>query len=157
MEIATFAAGCFWHVEKAFGDVKGVKSTRAGYTGGHLEYPTYEDVHTGTTGHAESVELGFDPSAVSYKDLLDVFWNIHDPTQLNRQDADFGTQYRSGIFYHSSMQKDAALSSRDALQRTPQLRGRKVVTEIVPAQRFWPAEEYHQKYLQKHSGASCGI
>lgn len=157
METATFAAGCFWHVEQTLSEVSGVVSTRVGYTGGGHSNPTYEDVSSGSTGHAESVEVEFDPSKVSYKELLGVFWEIHDPTQLNRQGPDFGSQYRSAIFYHSPEQKAAAIESRDALQRTPRYATKKIATEIVPAKEFWPAEEYHQKYLEKHGRASCRL
>ncbi len=157
IELATFAAGCFWHVEKAFWAVRGVRSTTAGYTGGHSKNPTYEEVHTGRTGHAESVRIEFDTSVVSYARLLDVFWSMHDPTQLDRQGPDIGTQYRSAIFYHNEMQRDIAISSRGALQRCAEFRGRRIVTKTTPAADFWPAEDYHQKYLQKHSRAGCGL
>jgi peptide-methionine (S)-S-oxide reductase len=157
LDKATFAAGCFWHVEQRFSAVKGELSTRVGYTGGDFKNPTYEDVCSGSTGHAESVEIEFDPSKVSYKELLGIFWEIHDPTQLNRQGPDFGAQYRSVIFCHSAEQKAAALSSRDALQKTPRYIVKKIVTEIVPAKEFWVAEEYHQKYLEKHGRASCRL
>ena len=132
-------------------------STRVGYTGGDFKNPTYEDVCSGSTGHAESVEIEFDPSKVAYRELLRIFWGIHDPTQLNRQGPDFGTQYRSAIFYHSAEQKAAALGSRDALQKTPRYLAKKIVTEIVPVKEFWVAEEYHQKYLEKHGRASCRL
>jgi len=156
-EIATLAAGCFWHVETAFCAVKGVLSTRVGYTGGNFKNPTYSDVCTGSTGHAESVEVEFDPSQVSYRDLLDIFWEIHDPTQRNRQGLDIGAQYRSAIFYHDAEQKAIATRSLESLQNKPQYRARKIVTEITPAGEFWPAEEYHQKYLEKHGRASCRL
>ena len=132
-------------------------STKVGYTGGDFKGPTYEDVCSGSTGHAESVKIEFDPSKVSYKDLLGIFWEIHDPTQLNRQGPDSGTQYRSAIFCHSTEQKAAALESRDALQKTPRYLAKRIVTEIVPAKEFWVAEEYHQKYLEKHGQASCRL
>ena len=132
-------------------------STKVGYTGGDFKGPTYEDVCSGSTGHAESVKIEFDPSKVSYKDLLGIFWEIHDPTQLNRQGPDSGTQYRSAIFYHSAEQKASALESRDALQKTPRYLAKRIVTEIVPAKEFWVAEEYHQKYLEKHGQASCRL
>jgi len=157
LDKATFAAGCFWHVEQTFSAVHGVLSTRVGYTGGDFKNPTYEDVCAGSTGHAEAVEIEFDPSKVSYKELLVIFWQVHDPTQLNRQGPDFGTQYRSAIFYHSAEQKAAALESRDALQKTPRYLAKKVVSEIVPAKEFWLAEEYHQRYLEKHGLASCRL
>jgi peptide-methionine (S)-S-oxide reductase len=157
MDKATFAAGCFWHVEQAFSAAEGVLSTRVGYTGGNFENPTYEDVCSGSTGHAESVEIEFDPSKISYSELLGVFWDIHDPTQLNRQGPDFGSQYRSAVFYHSAEQNIQALESRNALQKTPRYTSKKIVTEIVPAKKFWPAEEYHQKYLERHGRASCRL
>ncbi len=132
-------------------------STRVGYTGGDFKNPTYEDVCSGSTGHAESVEIEFDASKVSYKELVETFWDIHDPTQLNRQGPDFGAQYRSAIFYHSVEQNAAAIGSRDALQKTPRYLAKKIVTEIVPAKEFWVAEEYHQRYLEKHGRASCRL
>ena len=132
-------------------------STRVGYTGGDFKNPTYEDVCAGSTGHAEAVGIEFDPSKVSYEDLLGTFWQVHDPTQLNRQGPDFGTQYRSAIFYHSVEQKAAAMESRDALQKTPRYLAKKIVTGIVPLKEFWLAEEYHQKYLEKHGRASCRL
>jgi peptide-methionine (S)-S-oxide reductase len=155
MEQATFAAGCFWGVEDVFISVPGVVSTRVGYIGGSLEHPTYHDVCTGMTGHAEAVEVSFDPAVVSYDRLLDIFWQSHDPTQLNRQGPDHGTQYRSAVFYHSPAQKLAAEQSLERLDASGRLRGR-VVTAIVPAATFWMAEEYHQKYHQKHGGG-CGF
>ena len=156
-EKATFAAGCFWHVETAFCSVKGVVTTRVGYTGGHYNNPTYQDVCSGTTGHAEAVEVEFDPSEISYERLLDVFWDIHDPTQLNRQGLDIGAQYRSEIFYHSEEQKRTATASMEALQGSSEYRTRRIVTQVEPAHEFWQAEEYHQKYLAKHGRASCKI
>jgi len=146
IDTATFAAGCFWGVEAAFRKTPGVVDTRVGYCGGHVPEPSYEQVCTGMTGHAESVAVCFDPAMVSYKALLDVFWNCHDPTQLNRQGPDTGSQYRSVIFYHNEAQKEAALASRDALQ---QHISAPVVTEIVAAFPFYLAEEYHQRYLEK--------
>jgi peptide-methionine (S)-S-oxide reductase len=155
MEQATFAAGCFWGVEDAFMSVPGVVSTRVGYIGGRMEHPTYHDVCSGMTGHAEAVEVTFDPAVISYDKLLDLFWQSHDPTQFNRQGPDHGTQYRSAIFYHSDAQQLAAEESLARLDASGRLRGR-IVTEIVPASTFWKAEEYHQKYHQKHGGG-CGF
>jgi peptide-methionine (S)-S-oxide reductase len=155
MEQATFAAGCFWGVEDEFLSVFGVVSTRVGYTGGSMEHPTYHDVCSGMTGHAEAVEVIFDPLIISYDKLLNVFWQCHDPTQLNRQGPDHGTQYRSAIFYHTNEQKLAAEESLARLDVPGRLRGR-IVTEIVPVSTFWEAEEYHQKYHQKHGGG-CGF
>ncbi|MBK5275278.1 MAG: peptide-methionine (S)-S-oxide reductase MsrA [Desulfuromonadales bacterium] len=155
MEQATFAAGCFWGVEDSFISTPGVVSTRVGYTGGSREQPTYQDVCSGMTGHAEAVEVTFDPAVISYDRLLDIFWECHDPTQLNRQGPDHGTQYRSAIFYHSAAQKQAAEESLARLDRSARLR-RSIVTEIVPAATFWEAEEYHQKYHQKNGGG-CGF
>ena len=155
-ETATFAAGCFWGVEAAFMKVKGVTSTTVGYTGGHTEKPTYRDVCSDTTGHAEAVEVVFDAQVVTYEQLLDKFWDIHDPTTLNRQGPDFGSQYRSVIFYHSPEQQAAALASKGRLERSGKYR-QPVVTEIVPAATFWRAEEYHQKYFQKNGGGSCHL
>lgn len=155
MEKATFAAGCFWGVEESFGAVPGVLSTRVGYTGGHLDNPGYKQVCTDSTGHAEAVEILFDPAVTSYAQLLEVFWQCHDPTQFNRQGPDFGSQYRSAIFFHSDEQRRLAEESRDRLDASGRYR-RSVVTQIVPAAHFWPAEEYHQKYHQKHGGG-CGF
>jgi len=146
VDTATFAAGCFWGVEAVFRKAPGVVDARVGYCGGHLPEPSYEQVCTGLTGHAESVEVRFDPSIVSYEALLDVFWNCHDPTQLNRQEPDIGSQYRSVIFFHKEEQREVALASRDARQ---QYLSAPVVTEIVPAAAFYPAEEYHQHYVEK--------
>lgn len=155
VEVATFAAGCFWGVEDVFLAVSGVVSTRVGYCGGHTDSPTYQDVCSGDTGHAEAVEVTYDPLQISYDDLLKVFWECHDPTQLNRQGPDFGEQYRSAIFYHSEDQHSAALASRADLERRHAFR-RAIVTQIVPAADFWEAEAYHQKYHQKNSGG-CGF
>lgn len=155
MEKATFAAGCFWGVEDAFMNVPGVVTTRVGYTGGRTEHPTYGDVCSHTTGHAEAIEITFDPGLISYEHLLKLFWECHDPTQLNRQGPDIGDQYRSAIFYHSEEQRQAAEASLEALDRSGRLR-RRIVTEIVPAATFWEAEAYHQKYHQKHGGG-CGF
>lgn len=154
LEKATFGAGCFWGVEVAFRQVPGVVSTAAGYLGGSLPNPTYEDVCTGRTGHAEVVEVSYDPTRVSYDDLLKVFWSSHDPTTLNRQGPDRGTQYRSAIFYHNEAQKAAAIASRD---RSSGRFSSPIVTEIAPASAFYRAEEYHQRYLEKRGLASCHI
>ncbi len=156
MEKATFGAGCFWGVEAAFRQVKGVLSTAVGYMGGSLRDPSYQDVCTDRTGHAEVVQVEFDPAQVSYDDLLRVFWENHDPTTLNRQGPDVGTQYRSVIFYHTPAQEAAAKASKDALARSGAYK-RPIVTEIVPAVEFWRAEEYHQQYLEKRGLAHCRI
>lgn len=156
-EKATFAAGCFWGVEAAFREVKGVIATRVGYTGGQTEYPTYEKVCSGKTGHAEAVEVTFDPSSVTYQELLDLFWSVHDPTQLNRQGPDHGTNYRSAIFYHSPEQKILAEESRKRLAESGRYGRRPVVTEIEPAGPFYPAEEYHQQFYEKQGRRSCRI
>ena len=155
MEQATFAAGCFWGVEDAFISAPGVVATRVGYIGGNLEHPTYHDVCSGMTGHAEAVEVIFDPAVISYEKLLDIFWQSHDPTQLNRQGPDHGTHSRSVIFYHSTAQTLAAEDSMARLDASGRMRSR-IVTEIVPASIFWEAEEYHQKYHQKNGGG-CGF
>lgn len=155
MEKASFAAGCFWGVEEAFYDEPGVISTRVGYTGGETENPTYQQVCSGSTGHAETVEITFDPSLISYEQLLKIFWQAHDPTQLNRQGPDVGSQYRSAIFYHSEQQRQQAEESRAALDHSGRYR-KSVVTEIVPAGIFWEAEAYHQKYHKKNGGG-CGF
>ena len=157
MDKATFAGGCFWHVEATFRKVKGVVSTRVGYTGGKLENPTYKDVCTDRTGHAEAIEVEYDSAVVAYDDLLSVFWDIHDPTTVNRQGPDVGSQYRSVIFYHSPGQKAAALASKERLQATDRYRQQKIITEIVPATAFYPAEDYHQRYFEKRGLASCGV
>lgn len=146
---ATFAAGCFWHVEALFGRLEGVRGTMVGYVGGMLPNPTYEEVCGGRTGHAEAVQIEYDPQAISFDELLDVFWQNHDPTTLNRQGPDVGVQYRSAVFYHTDQQKSSAESSRNALEKSGRLRS-PIVTEIVPAGRFYPAEQYHQKYFEKH-------
>lgn len=151
---ATFAAGCFWGVEAAFRAVPGVVDTQVGYTGGHTKNPTYRDVCTHQTGHAEAVEVTFDPTRVGYDQLLKVFWSIHDPTQVDRQGPDVGSQYRSAIFYHDAEQKTAAEASRDALASSGAVLG-PIATEIVPSGEFYRAEEYHQRYQEKHGGVSC--
>jgi peptide-methionine (S)-S-oxide reductase len=156
MAIATFAAGCFWGVEAAFRQVPGVTATRVGYTGGTTTNPTYKQVCTDRTGHAEAVEVSYDPARVSYDDLLRVFWEIHDPTQRNRQGPDIGTQYRSAIFYHDPEQESAARASKERLERSG-VHKRPIVTEIVPAQTFYQAEDYHQQYLEKRGLATCRI
>jgi len=154
MEKATFGAGCFWHVEEAFRHLEGVHSTTVGYAGGTLKNPTYEDVCTDKTGHAEVVEIIFDPKKIIYEELLRVFWEIHDPTLKNRQGPDVGTQYRSVIFYHSPEQKTAAELSKKNLEQSRKY-NKKIVTEITKATTFYPAEEYHQHYLEKHGLAAC--
>ncbi|UGV41825.1 peptide-methionine (S)-S-oxide reductase MsrA [Methanococcoides orientis] len=148
MEKATLAAGCFWGVEENFSRIKGVTSTKVGYTGGLMADPGYYDVATGTTGHAESIEIIFDPDIISYEELLEVFWDIHDPTTKNKQGPDIGTQYRSAIFYHDEKQKKAALSSKKKQEESKRYDS-DIKTEIVPASIFYPAEEYHQKYFEK--------
>lgn len=154
-ELATFAAGCFWGVEDAFTDLDGVLATRVGYTGGRTEQPTYSDVCSHGTGHAEAVEISFDPAVISYERLLAVFWECHDPTQLNRQGPDIGDQYRSAIFYHSDEQRRQAEESLARLEQSGRLR-RMIATRIVPAGTFWEAEAYHQKYHKKNGGG-CGF
>jgi peptide-methionine (S)-S-oxide reductase len=149
---ATFGAGCFWGVEAAFRQLEGVTATRVGYSGGHTESPTYEDVCSHGTGHAEVVEVTFDPERVSYDELLDTFWAKHDPTQLNRQGWDIGDQYRSAIFVHDDEQQEAAARSKAQEQTRHR---RPVVTEIEPAQTFYEAEDYHQQYLEKRGRATC--
>ena len=153
---ATFGAGCFWGVEAAYRQIPGVTSTAVGYLGGTLENPTYHDVCTGRTGHAEVVQLDYDPSRLSYDDLLTVFWENHDPTTLNRQGPDVGTQYRSAIFYHDDEQKEAAIKSKEERDRSGRYR-RPIVTEITPATEFYMAEDYHQQYLEKRGLSSCHI
>ncbi len=156
MEKATFGAGCFWGVEAGFRQVEGVIETAVGYMGGRLENPTYRDVCTDRTGHAEVVEVTFDPSQVSYEQLLDFFWNIHDPTTLNRQGPDVGTQYRSAIFFHSPEQEAAARASKERQQASGRFK-KPIVTEIIPASTLYRAEEYHQRYVEKHGLASCHL
>ena len=156
METASFGAGCFWGVEATFRQTPGVVSTAVGYMGGTLENPTYQDVCTDKTGHAEVVQIAYDPSKLSYNDLLRVFWENHDPTTLNCQGPDVGTQYRSVIFYHTPEQQALATASKENLERARTFK-RPIVTEIVPASRFWRAEEYHQQYLEKRGLAQCHI
>ena len=153
-EKATFAAGCFWGVEAAFRQIKGVVSTQVGYSGGNMDNPSYEDVCADETGHAEAVEVTYDPNKVSYEALLDVFWKNHNPTQLNRQGPDVGTQYRSAVFYHNEKQKNAAEKSLKEQQKKYK---DKIVTEIKPASKFYRAEEYHQQYLEKRGLSTCHI
>jgi peptide-methionine (S)-S-oxide reductase len=152
LHLATFAAGCFWGVEASFREIEGVVDTRVGYTGGRTLNPSYEQVCSDATGHAEAVEVWFDPERVSYDELLDVFWSIHDPTTRNRQGWDFGSQYRSAIFFHDAEQEKHAIASRDERQGAV---SRQIVTEIVAAPAFYEAEAYHQRYFEKHGGAVC--
>jgi len=154
MKKATFGAGCFWGVEATFRRVPGVISTAVGYAGGQRDNPTYEDVCTDRTGHAEVVQVEYDPSRVAYEDLIEVFWNCHDPTQLNRQGPDIGTQYRSVIFYHDDEQKSEAEEARARMESLGLYR-RPIVTQVVPAAPFYLAEEYHQQYLAKRGLDSC--
>ncbi len=156
MAKATFAAGCFWGVEDAFRQVKGVTSTAVGYTGGTAVNPTYKQVCTGETGHAEAVEVEFDPAQVSYRELLAAFFQAHDPTQLNRQGPDFGTQYRSAIFYHGPEQELEARGAKEALEKAAIFK-RPIVTQIAPAGEFYRAEEYHQKYFEKQGIRACHL
>jgi len=156
MEKATFGAGCFWGVEAAFRQIKGVSATAVGYMGGSKDHPTYKEVCTDRTGHAEVVEVQFDPAQVSYDTLLDVFWDNHNPTEMNRQGPDVGTQYRSAIFYHSPEQQVAATASRDKRAASGSYK-RPIVTEITPAGNFWIAEDYHQQYLEKRGLSHCHI
>jgi peptide-methionine (S)-S-oxide reductase len=156
LENATFGAGCFWGVELLFQKIDGVVSTQVGYEGGFIDNPAYEDVCTDETGHAEVVEIQFDPSVVSYEELLAAFWKNHNPTTLNQQGFDVGTQYRSVIYYHTPKQESAALTSKDDLQNSGHYT-HDIVTEITPAATFFKAEEYHQRYLQKKGKDSCGI
>jgi peptide-methionine (S)-S-oxide reductase len=156
MAKALFGAGCFWGVEAAFRQVEGVLATAVGYSGGRLENPTYEDVCSGRTGHAEVVEVEYDPSKVTYEQLLDVFWENHDPTTLNRQGPDVGEQYRSAVFFLAPEQEAAARASKERLEKSGRYK-RPIVTEITPASKFYRAEEYHQRYLEKHGLAHCRI
>ncbi|HJY89697.1 MAG: peptide-methionine (S)-S-oxide reductase MsrA [Candidatus Acidiferrum sp.] len=155
-EVATFGAGCFWGVEAAFRRTPGVIDAAVGYSGGDLEKPTYKDVCTDETGHAEVVQVTFDPQKLNYSQLLDVFWKIHDPTQVNRQGPDFGKQYRTVIFFHSRDQEEIARKSKQALESSGKFR-HPIATEISPVKTFWRAEEYHQRYLEKRGAESCHI
>lgn len=155
-ERATFAEGCFWGVEATFRQVPGVMDATCGYTGGRHENPTYEDVCSGLTGHAEAVEVVYDPAKVTFEQLLDVFWSSHDPTQLNRQGPDVGSQYRSAIFYHNAEQEQAAWAAKERLESSGRY-NRPIVTEITQADRFYKAEEYHQRYFAKTGQASCHV
>jgi len=155
-EKATFGAGCFWQVEAEFRQVKGVVATAVGYEGGTYANPTYRDVCTDRTGHAEVVEVEYEPSRISYEQLLNVFWENHDPTTLNRQGPDFGTQYRSVVFFHTPEQQAAALASKEQLQASRKYR-RPIVTQVVPATQFYRAEDYHQQYLEKRGLSSCKL
>jgi peptide-methionine (S)-S-oxide reductase len=155
-EVATFGAGCFWGVEAAFRRTPGVIDAAVGYSGGDLEKPTYKDVCTDETGHAEVVQVTFDPQKLNYSQLLDVFWKIHDPTQVNRQGPDFGKQYRTVIFFHSRDQEEIARKSKQALESCGKFR-HPIATEISPVKTFWRAEEYHQRYLEKRGAESCHI
>jgi methionine-S-sulfoxide reductase len=152
LQHATFAAGCFWGVEASFREIEGVVRTSVGYTGGHTVDPSYEQVCADGTGHAEAVDVWFDPALVSYDELLNVFWSIHDPTTPNRQGWDLGSQYRSAVFVHDAEQERLAIAARDQRQATL---ARQIVTQIVPAPAFYDAEEYHQRYYEKHGGAAC--
>lgn len=157
MAKATFGAGCFWGVESAFRQVKGVTGAAVGYMGGTLANPTYRDVCTDRTGHAEVVQVDFDPTQISYEELVRIFFEIHNPTTLNRQGPDFGTQYRSVIFFHDAAQESAARGVKEELERSGKYAPRKIVTQIVPASDFWRAEEYHQRYFEKNGISACGI
>ena len=156
MEKATFGAGCFWGVEAAFRQIPGVVDAVVGYSGGTMKNPTYRDVCTDRTGHAEVVQVTYDPAKVSYDHLLDVFWKMHDPTQVNRQGPDVGKQYRSAIFFHTPEQEATAKASKERLAKSGRF-SRPIATEITPAQEFYPAEDYHQRYLEKRGIASCHI
>jgi len=156
MEKATFAAGCFWGVEETFRQVKGVTDTMVGYTGGTTKNPTYEQVCTNKTGHAEAVQVTYDPAKVKYEQLLDIFWKNHDPTQVDRQGPDYGTQYRSVIFYHTPEQQKIALESKNKLDKSGKY-SKPIATQIVPAVEFYKAEDYHQKYLEKRGLTNCHI
>jgi peptide-methionine (S)-S-oxide reductase len=155
LQVATFAAGCFWGVEESFRKIKGVKSTIVGYTGGWFPNPNYEIVCTDKTGHAEAIQLQYDPNEVSYEELLKVFWFIHNPTTKDRQGFDYGRQYRSTIFFHTPEQESIAKRSKDDLEKSGRFKKDSIVTEIVPASQFFKAEDYHQKYYAKQGGGSC--
>jgi peptide-methionine (S)-S-oxide reductase len=155
-EKAMFGAGCFWGVEQAFREVPGVIDAVSGYSGGQLDKPTYKDVCSDATGHAEVVEVTYDPEKVKYEQLLDVFWQMHDPTQVNRQGPDFGTQYRSVIFYYTPEQEKTAQASKETLGKSGRL-SKPIATSIEPAKTFWPAEDYHQRYLEKRGLRHCHI
>ena len=157
IEKATFGAGCFWGVEANFAALPGVTATAVGYEGGALERPTYHDVCTDSTGHAEVVEIDFDPDKIGYEQLLDAFFALHDPTTLNRQGPDWGTQYRSAIFFHSAKQEAQARAKIEALTAEGRYKPKRIVTQVVPAETFWRAEEYHQRYLEKRGQGSCHI
>ncbi len=154
LHTATFAAGCFWGVEERFREINGVKSTMVGYTGGTYENPSYEDVCSGATGHAEAVQINYDPAEISYEELLKIFWSIHDLTTRNRQGPDVGSQYRSAIFYHNSKQKELAEKLKNDLEKSGKFK-QEIVTEIVPTSTFYKAEEYHQNYLKKKGLKGC--
>ena len=155
---ATFGAGCFWGVEAAYRQIPGVVATRVGYEGGIKDEPTYREVCTGRTNHAEVVEVEYDPGRVGYDTLLEVFWDEHDPTQLNRQGPDVGTQYRSVVFFHDEDQEKAAIASKEEIERQGRFKNRgPIVTQIVPAETFWEAEGYHQQYLEKRGLSTCRI
>jgi len=156
VETATFGAGCFWGVEEAFRNLEGVIATAAGYAGGTTEDPTYKEVCSGRSGHAEVVRVEFDPVRVSFEQLLELFWTIHDPTQLNRQGPDVGSQYRTVIFHHGDRQRDAATASREAVGKSGRF-ARPVVTQIEPASTFWRAEDYHQQYIARGGPGACAI
>ena len=156
INVATFAGGCFWGVEEAFLKVPGVMSTKVGYTGGTTNNPTYKEVCSGRTGHAEAIEIEYDPEMVDYNQLLEIFWTVHDPTQVNRQGFDVGTQYRSAIFYHDAEQEKKARISIKKLEKSG-IFHKPIATELVPAKKFWIAEDYHQKYLQVHPGGYCHV
>lgn len=156
MQKAIFGAGCFWGVEAAFREIPGVKATSVGYSGGTKEQPTYKEVCTGQTGHAEVCEVDFDPTQVSYEQLLSAFWNMHDPTTMNRQGPDHGTQYRSAIYYTTPEQQQIATASKEAAEKSGKFK-RPIVTEITAAGAYWPAEEYHQRYFEKTGQATCHL
>lgn len=156
MEKATFGAGCFWGVEAAFRKINGVLNTTVGYMGGNLENPIYEEVCTDKTGHVEVVQVNYDPSKVTYEELLEIFWNVHNPTQLNRQGPDIGSQYKSVIFYHNNQQKKIAENSKQKLENSSKYKN-PIVTEITEVKKFYHAEEYHQQYIEKKGASSCHL